>query len=224
MPDAAIQANESARHARRPAVRRRRGSRRHRPGRRDRPPRRRRCRRRRPPRRCHRSAGRPSSHPSETRRSAPRRRPRNSVADRLLTERPGCGTAIRRRPLDSRLRSRREYRGGRIHSGEPADRRHHDGLGRHQDRGNGSKSKTEVRVGGDGSITRNRSWHDDAAGADVNHTVLPDGTTVQDRRFKDGSNSVTTTRPDKSVEVARNTYDPLTASSWQTCRRHDHQA
>ena len=78
--------------------------------------------------------------------------------------------------------------------------------------GNGSKSKTEVRVGGDGSITRNRSWHDDAADADVNHTVLPDGTTVQDRRFKDGSNTMTTTHPDKSVEVARNTYDPTTQS------------
>jgi hypothetical protein len=71
---------------------------------------------------------------------------------------------------------------------------------------NGSQSKTEVRVAGDGSITRNRSWHDDTAGADVNHTVLPDGTTAQDRRFKDGSNTTTTTHPDKRVEVARNTW------------------
>ena len=37
--------------------------------------------------------------------------------------------------------------------------------------------------------------------------MLPDGTTVQDRRFKDGSSTRTTTNPDKSVEVFRTTSD-----------------
>lgn len=46
----------------------------------------------------------------------------------------------------------------------------------------------------------------------MDHTVLPDGTTLQDRRFKDGSFTRTTTNPDKSVVVGRDTHDPTTGT------------